>query len=194
MPKITDLTNFEGTLNNSDVFPVVNSAITKKIPLTALRSNILAAGVIPGSALADAAITTAKINDAAITTAKINDAAITTAKINDAAITQAKVAYTVGTLTDAPTISWNLNGNQIAVVTLAGNRTLANPTNKTNGSVYILVVKQDATGNRTLSFSPDYKFPYGDTPNLANNVNRVDIFTFLCIDNLLYGIGVQNYL
>ena len=174
MPKITDLTNFEGTLNNSDVFPVVNSAITKKIPLTALRSNILAAGTIPGSALADAAVTTAKINDAAIT--------------------QAKVAYTVGTLTDAPTISWNLNGNQIAVVTLAGNRTLANPTNKTNGSVYILVVKQDATGNRTLSFSPDYKFPYGDIPNLANNVNRVDIFTFLCIDNLLYGIGVQNYL
>ena len=184
MPKITDLTNFEGTLNNSDVFPVVNSAITKKIPLTALRSNILAAGTIPGSALADAAVTTAKINDAAVTTAKINDAAIT----------QAKVAYTVGTLTDAPTISWNLNGNQIAVVTLAGNRTLANPTNKTNGSVYILVVKQDATGNRTLSFSPDYKFPYGDIPNLANNVNRVDIFTFLCIDNLLYGIGVQNYL
>lgn len=174
MPKITDLTNFEGTLNNSDVFPVVNSAITKKIPLTALRSNILAAGVIPGSALVDATVTTAKINDAAIT--------------------QAKVAYAVGTLTDAPTISWNLNGNQIAVVTLGGNRTLANPTNKTNGSVYILVVKQDATGNRTLSFSPDYKFPYGDTPNLANNVNRVDIFTFLCIDNLLYGIGVQNYL
>jgi hypothetical protein len=41
MPKISDLTPFQGTLSDTDVFPVVNSSVTKKIPLSALRTNVL---------------------------------------------------------------------------------------------------------------------------------------------------------
>ena len=211
MPKITDLTSFEGTLSDTDVFPVVNSSITKKIPLSALRSNVLFGAVIPGSAIADQGITTAKIADQGITTAKIADQGITAAKIANSAVTSAKVDTTqvavLGTaqeytrahnfnatpLTDGSTISWNLAENQVAIVTLGGNRALSNPTNMAEGAVYILVIKQDGNGSRTLSFDSDYKFPGNVAPTLSLFPNTIDIFTFLCVGTKLYGVYSQQY-
>jgi hypothetical protein len=183
MPKITDLTSFQGTLSDTDVFPVVNSAITKKIPLSALRSNVLFGAAIPGSALVDQAVTTAKLADQAVTTAKLADQAVT----------QAKVSFSVSTLSYASPITWNLSGNQVAKVTLTGNTTVSNPTNKTEGAVYILAVIQDGTGNRTLSFGSDYKFPGNQAPTLTVYANAIDIFTFLCIGTKLYGTYVYQY-
>jgi hypothetical protein len=57
------------------------------------------------------------------------------------------------TLTDGATINWDLALGVNAVVTLAGNRTLAAPTNGISGMSGHLMVIQDATGSRTLTLN-----------------------------------------
>ena len=51
MPKISDLTPFSGTLSSTDVFPVVNSSVTKRIALSELRGNILSSGSVSSQQL-----------------------------------------------------------------------------------------------------------------------------------------------
>jgi hypothetical protein len=60
-------------------------------------------------------------------------------------------ASTPQTLTDAPTIAWNIGNGLNASVTLGGNRTLNFPSTPLAGSYGTLVVTQDATGGRTLT-------------------------------------------
>lgn len=166
----------------------------------------------PTNIVADSSITTAKLNDSSVTTAKINDSAVTTAKVNNGAITSAKVdttgvavlgtaqsfttahGFAVTTLTDGANISWDLSANQVARVTLGGNRTLSNPTNKVEGNVYVLVVKQDGTGGRTLSFSSDYKFAGGTAPTITTTASKADVLTFVCEGTNLLGVASQSFL
>ena len=61
-------------------------------------------------------------------------------------------------LTDAATITVDASlGNQFRV-TLAGNRTLANPTNAFDGQMLMFSIKQDATGSRTITLDTKYRF------------------------------------
>lgn len=90
------------------------------------------------------------------------------------------------TLTDSATINWNLSNGTVATITLGGNRTLANPTNKRVGS-YILHIYQDGTGSRTLSFGADYKWPAGVAPPLSTSGYAHDVFSFICDGTYMYG-------
>lgn len=60
------------------------------------------------------------------------------------------------TLTDTANISWDLDNNQVAVVTLTANRILANPTNMKDGGTYILRIIQGGAGSFTISFGNAY--------------------------------------
>jgi hypothetical protein len=99
------------------------------------------------------------------------------------------------TLTDAATIAWDLSINQIAKVTLAGNRALGNPTNGKDGGVYILFVTQDGAGTRTLSYDSNvYKWPLGGiAPVLTTSASRTDILTFVSLGGKMYGTAAFNY-
>lgn len=90
------------------------------------------------------------------------------------------------TLTDASTINWNTALGQVATVTLAGNRTIAAPTNLKIGN-YVLHVVQDGGGNRTLTWNSVFKWPAGVAPVLTTNANARDIIMFLCDGTNLYG-------
>ncbi len=81
------------------------------------------------------------------------------------------------TLTDAATVDWNLTTQQCATLTLGGNRTLAAPTNMKNGATYILLIKQDGTGSRTLAWNAAYTFQGGTDPVLSTGANAVDLLT-----------------
>ncbi len=86
------------------------------------------------------------------------------------------------TLVDATNIEWNAQTHQSVDVTLQGNRTLQNPTSMVEGATYILTVKQDATGGRTLAFGSAYKFPSGVAPTLTADANAIDTLSFVCRD------------
>lgn len=90
-------------------------------------------------------------------------------------------------LTDGATISWNLNTQQVAKVTIAGNRTLANPTNLVAGGTYVLRVIQDATGSRLLTYGANYKWANGIVPTLSTAANAVDILSFYSDGTYMYG-------
>lgn len=95
-----------------------------------------------------------------------------------------------GTLTDGATVAWNLDTAQAATLTLGGNRTLANPTNPAAGGSYVLAVKQDATGGRTLAYGSAYKWPGGAAPVLSTAANATDLLFFYSDGTSMFG-GAQ---
>lgn len=99
------------------------------------------------------------------------------------------VSVTCVNLTDAETIATNaLLGNNFRV-TLTANRVLGNPTGLKDGGVYRWLIKQDATGSRTLSFGSYFKWPGGVAPTLTETANAVDVVTAIydATDAVLYG-------
>ena len=101
--------------------------------------------------------------------------------------------FTATTLTDAMNISWNLDSAQFTSVTLAGNRTLNDPTNMRNGGSYLLIVKQDAMGSRTLAYGSAYKWPGGNVPVLTTTANAIDILTFVSDGTSMYGNAILAF-
>ena len=80
-------------------------------------------------------------------------------------------------LTDGATITPDFALANNYSVTLAGNRTLANPTNLTAGQSGSIFISQDGTGSRTLAYGTYYDFIGGTAPTLstaASSVDRID--------------------
>ena len=83
----------------------------------------------------------------------------------------------VTALTDASTIATDLALSNNFSVTLAGNRTLGQPTNQAVGQSGSYFITQDGTGSRTLAYHADFKFVGGTAPTLstaAASVDRID--------------------
>ena len=71
-------------------------------------------------------------------------------------------------------------GNNFSV-TLAGNRTLGDPSNVTAGQSGVIVVTQDGTGSRTLAYAgTKYKFAGGAAPTLTTTAAAVDVLAYYC--------------
>ncbi len=77
------------------------------------------------------------------------------------------------TLADAATIDVDLNTGINFVVTLAGNRILAAPTNTKPGQTFTIDITNTG-GNRTLTFSGNYKFAGGTIPTLSTGAGAWD--------------------
>lgn len=102
--------------------------------------------------------------------------------------------FAEATLSDGANISWNLNTQQTATVTLAGNRTLDNPTNLVAGGTYLIRVVQDGTGSRTLAYGTAYKFPGGTDPVLTTGSGgAVDLLTFYCDGTNMLGVFTGDF-
>ncbi len=83
----------------------------------------------------------------------------------------------ITTLTDGANISINLADSNNFTVTLAGNRTLDNPSNIVAGQSGSIFVVQDGTGSRTLAYGSYYDFAGGSAPTLstaASSCDRID--------------------
>lgn len=96
-------------------------------------------------------------------------------------------------LTDGATINWDTEDNQVCSLTLGGNRTMAAPTNLKDGGTYILTVKQDATGSRTITWNAVFKWSGGTAPTLSTDANAVDIITFVSDGTNLYGVAQLDF-
>jgi len=93
-------------------------------------------------------------------------------KFNDAAY------FPEATLTDASTISWDTQAAPVAKVTLTDNRTLGAGSNAVAGQFVSLLVIQDGTGSRTLSFNAVYEFTEDTAPTLTTTASKGDLFVF----------------
>ena len=82
------------------------------------------------------------------------------------------------TLTDGATVSWNALTEPVAKVTLGGNRTMAAPSGGVTGQFIALLVIQDGTGSRTLTWNAVYEFKDDTAPTLTTTASKGDNFTF----------------
>lgn len=97
---------------------------------------------------------------------------VTPKTIFDAAVTQ--------DLVDGTTITIDGNAGFNFRVTLGGSRTLANPVNMKTGQSGIIVIAQDATGSRTLTYGSNWRFPGGAAVSgvLSTAANAVDVISY----------------
>lgn len=79
-------------------------------------------------------------------------------------------------LTDAASVTTDLSLGNLFSVTLAGNRTLANPTNPIDGQTYRWQITQGAGGNHTLAYGNKFLFP-GGAPTLSTAAAAIDVLT-----------------
>ena len=107
-----------------------------------------------------------------------NTKALTASDIADDLITSAKLNYTESTLTDQATVTWDASTQDVCKVTLAGNRTLAAPTNGTTGQFISILVIQDGTGSRTITWNAVYEFASDTAPTLTTTAAKGDVFVF----------------
>ena len=104
--------------------------------------------------------------------------ALAASDLADDLITSAKLNYSETTLTDGATVTWNAETQDVAKVTLAGNRTLSSATSGTTGQFISLLIIQDGTGSRTLTWNAAYEFASDTAPTLTTTANLGDLFVF----------------
>jgi hypothetical protein len=94
---------------------------------------------------------------------------------------------------DGATINLDLTLSKKQRVTLGGNRTLA-ISGDTPGMAFIVALKQDATGGRTVTWWNTIQWVDGTAPTLTTTANKADVFGFIQIaTNQYYGFIVgQN--
>jgi len=131
-----------------------------------------------------AAITTT--DDATDVVAVVDVSADATKKITVANLVSAQArTYTaaqrgeITTLTDGANISVDLAASNNFTVTLAGNRTLDNPTNIVAGQSGSIFIVQDGTGSRTLAYGSYMDFAGGSAPTLTTDASAVDRIDYL---------------
>jgi hypothetical protein len=107
-----------------------------------------------------------------------NTKALTASDIADDLITSAKLNYTESTLTDQATVAWDASTQDVCKLTLGGNRTMAAPTNNTTGQFISILVIQDGTGSRTLTWNAVFEFASDTAPTLTTTASLGDVFVF----------------
>ena len=82
-------------------------------------------------------------------------------------------------LTDAASVSISFANGQNFHLTLAGNRTLANPDTCVPGQVGSIFIVQDGTGSRTLSYAANWEFPAATAPTLSTSAAACDRLDYI---------------
>ena len=89
-------------------------------------------------------------------------------------------------------ITLALTNGTVQIITLTGNATITMPT-ATSGKSFILLLKQDATGSRTVTWS-SVQWPGGTAPTITSTASKQDIYSFFADGTNWYGTTVgQNY-
>jgi len=98
----------------------------------------------------------------------------------------------VYTANSSTAITLDLANGSFQVITLTGNATITMPT-ATAGRSFILLLKQDGTGSRTVTWTT-VKWPGGTAPTITATASKQDIFSFFADGTNWYGVTVsQNY-
>lgn len=101
--------------------------------------------------------------------------------------------YTAGTVTSTFIPNWN-NSNIQTVILSAATTSISGGTNIANGASYTMILKQNATGSRVVTWGSQYKWQSGIAPVLTATANAVDILTFISDGTNLYGLIAKNFI
>lgn len=122
-------------------------------------------------------VTAAVAGGGGVTLATVTQARSTTDTAHALGVLSTLQANAPVSVNQTPDIDINFNGMTNCVFTLTGNRTLSQPANIEPGKSGLLIIKQDATGGRTLSFNATWVFA-GGAPTLSTAPNSVDMIAY----------------
>jgi FtsP/CotA-like multicopper oxidase with cupredoxin domain len=89
-------------------------------------------------------------------------------------------------------ITIDLTNGTVQIITLTGNATITMPT-ATSGKSFVMMLKQDATGSRTVTWST-VKWAGGTAPTITSTASRLDLLSFFADGTNWYGAVIsQNY-
>ena len=87
----------------------------------------------------------------------------------------------------------DLANGSVQILTLTGNCTFTFPT-ATAGRSFIMLLKQDGTGSRTVTWPAAVKWPGSTAPTITSTASRLDKFIFTADGTNWYGSNAgQNY-
>ena len=86
------------------------------------------------------------------------------------------------TLTYGATVAVDLDAGRNFVLTLTGEAELSNPTNQKPGQAGVIVVRQDGTGGRALSYGANWRFPSGPIA-VATGANAISVISYLVLES-----------
>jgi hypothetical protein len=118
-----------------------------------------------------------------------NSATFTTATINNRII---EAVNPIGSVGSTATIDWS-NGD-VQTLTLTNNCTLTftNPPSSGKAQTLTLVVSQDGTGGRTLTYPSGIRWSYGQAPVLTTYPTYRDVLSFITYDGGTTYLGAYS--
>ena len=179
---VNELTYANAATGNNPTFTASGGDTNIGITLTPKGTGevVIAAGNLNYGATAVTA-TGAELNYSDLATLGTTAASkVFTADANNLTTVSGAVANVEDTLTDGATITWDVIDSPVAKVTLAGNRTLSAPSGTTpiSGQFISLLIIQDGTGGRTITWNAVYEFALDTAPTLTATASLGDLFTF----------------
>jgi len=96
------------------------------------------------------------------------------------------------TLAAGATITWDMI-NPVATVTIGAAANAFTFQNARAGGTYVLIVKQDSNGSRTVTWPSAVKWPGGSAPILTTTANYSDVLYLTYDGTYYYGSMAQNY-
>jgi hypothetical protein len=166
----------------------------------AVTDDKIAACAVSTTKLADGAVTAAKIGPDAVGASQLQDgipinmqgALLSGPELRDYSETSPAPAISAGALT------LDLATGSVFEVTLTENVTsliLANPPAAGRAGSATLIIKQDATGGRTLAWPGSVRWAGGTQPLVTQAANAVDLYAFITRDTAIwYGFpGGQDF-
>ena len=180
---VVTLTGTQTLTNKTLTSPKINEAVD--LTSTATELNLLdgVVGLVQAdfTKLADVDATAAELNYSDLATLGTTAASkVFTADANNLTTVSGAVANVEDELTDGATITWDVIDSPVAKVTLGGNRTLSAPSGTTPfaGQFVSLLIIQDGTGGRTVTWNAVYEFAADTAPTLTATASLGDLFTF----------------
>lgn len=122
--------------------------------------------------------------------------------ISGPAFTQAQTfGVPSGTIRGSGVITLDFGKNDnFEIVLTQGSSTLAAPLNASGGQCGAIVIRQDNTGSRLLTYSGTWRFPSDTAPTLTTTASGVDLFGYYVVNpgrinvitNLNFGSGTVS--
>ena len=149
---------------------------TSSIPLSELDANF-STGVTLGNTVVQLGNTVTQLNQMTMVGQVVTNYTETTNAANTG------TAYTI-----------DLAAGTVQILTLTGNCTFTFPT-PSAGKSFLLLLKQDVVGGRTVVWPSTVKWPSSAAPTITSTANKADKYVFTADGTYWYGSnGGQNYL
>ena len=97
-------------------------------------------------------------------------------------------------ITRSSTTTWDASDKPRAAIVMNGNVSTLAVTNIEDGGIYILEIRQDSTGGRTMDFPNGWYWPDGGTePDLSTGGGDIDILTVMRAGTRIYAVLAHDF-